>query len=66
VDAQTIVYGTLEDEALNCSPGAFTTFLTQTGYHPWDSWWESRTDTIIDYMMTNYDSTISSGKLLDL
>jgi len=47
VDAQTIVYGTIEDTATNCKPGHFKTFLTQTGYAPWDNWYESKVDSFI-------------------
>ena len=65
-DAQTVVFGTLEDTDTNCKPGYFTTFLTQAGYAPWDKWWEGRVDSMIDYLWTNYDSKLASGKLLEL
>ena len=64
-DAQTIVYGTVKDEAANCTPGVALEFLSQTGYAPWNDWWESKMDNMVDYLWNNYEHK-NSGKLIDL
>ena len=59
------MWGTITDTATNCTPGHFTTFLTQTGYEPWDNWYVNKVDSIIDYLATNYESKLASGTIID-
>lgn len=65
-DSESYIYGTSKDQDGSCTPGVFKTFLSQTGYSALDDWYQAKVDSIIEYMLTNYESTISSGQLLDL
>lgn len=60
-----MVYGTITDTATNCTWPSFTTFLSQTSYKPWDGWFQNKVDSLIDYMVANYDSKLSSGTVID-